>query len=67
MRFNKAKCKALGPPTQESCRGIEVDSEKTKRMLRRQEYHSNNKRRGELGVFALEKRKLWGDFTEAFQ
>jgi len=66
MRFNKAKCKALGLPTQESCRDVGVGSEEAKTMLRGLVHLSNNKRKGSLACL-LWRRERWGDFIEAFQ
>jgi len=37
------------------------------RILRRLEQHSYEDRLRELCLFGLEKRRLWGDLTEAFQ
>ena len=44
-----------------------MDPKEAMRKLRRLEQHSYEDRLRELCLFGLEKRRLWGDLTEAFQ
>ena len=44
-----------------------MDPKEAMRILRRLEQHSYEDRLRELCLFGLEKRRLWGDLTEAFQ
>ena len=54
----------LTPPVQKKCKAFGAGPEEAMKMVK--ERLSFEEKLRKLGLFSLEKRRLWGDFTAAF-